>query len=195
MGHSRALVAAGAAVLALNLGAVAPRAARADVQACTVIPVELLDKLDSGTAQVGDRFHFRAIDTVLTHDEVLIAKGTVGYGLITFVQAAAAHARPGQLMPEARYFALPHNKEYQVTVDYNATHVGKNGNAPGIVGAAPIPFLGVAVGAFNYFHPGSNITIPIGFQFAVMPVGSLGGTTPCQEVQPGIPQTGAPGGQ
>ena len=186
-GVRRCAIAVGVTAVAVAAMLASPPRASAELQACTVIPVELLDRLDSATAQVGDRFHFRTIDTVLTHDRVLIPKGTIGYGLITYVQAAGAHAKPGQLMPEARYFALPHNKEYQITVDYNATHTGKTGDAPGIVGAAPIPFLGVAVGAFNYFHPGSNITIPIGFQFAVMPVGSLGVNVPCQEVQPGIP--------
>jgi hypothetical protein len=166
-----------------------PAPASADVPACTVIPVELLDTLDSGKVHVGDHFHFRSLDTVVTHDQVTIEKGTIGYGLITWVQAAGAHAKAGELMPEARYFALPERRQYQVTIDYNASHKGSNRDAPGIVGAAPVPFLGVAVGAFNYLHAGANVVVPKGFVFAVMPVGSLGGETQCMEVEPNM---GAP---
>ena len=35
----------------------------------------------------------------------------------------------------------------------------------------PIPFVGLAVGAFNYFHAGSNVVVPVGYRFAVTPVG------------------------
>ena len=169
-----------------------PRHAAAELPACTVIPVELVDTLDSGKLHVGDHFHFRALDTVLTHDRVLVPEGTVGYGLITWVQAAGPHAKAGELMPEARYFALPHGRQYQVTVDYNATHKGSNRNAPGAIGAIPIPFLGVAMGAFDYFHAGSNVVIPKGYIFAVMPVGSLGGAPACMEVEPAVVGTPAP---
>ena len=178
-----------AASLLAALATLAASEGRAELPACTVIPVELLDTLDSGKAQVGDHFHFQALDTVVTHDRVTVEKGTVGYGMITWVQSAGAHAKAGELMAEARYFALPHNRQYQVTVDYNAAHRGSNRNAPGLVGAAPVPFLGVAVGAFNYFHAGANVVIPRGYIFAVMPVGSLGGAPKCEEVQPGIPDS------
>lgn len=143
---------------------------------CSSIPVELLDRLDSGKAKLGDRVRFKAIETVVTEDHVTIHRGTMGYGVIEYVAAAGAHAKPGALVLEARYFLLPHAEEYQVAVDAQASseiHSGSNRNAPGIVGAVPIPFMGVFVGAFNYFHAGANVVIPIGYRFAVTPVGDL----------------------
>jgi hypothetical protein len=162
-----------------------PIPARADVPACTTIPVELIDKLDSAQARLGDRFRFRAIDSVLTRDRVKINAQTVGYGLVTYVQAAGAHARPGELLIEARYFALANGRQYQVTVDASSAHSGSNGNAPGIVGAVPVPLIGAAVGAFNYFHAGKNVTIPTGYQFAVTPVGDLSKKPNCLRVPTG----------
>lgn len=156
--------------------------AGADVPSCTTIPVELLDKVDSGSAKLGDRVRFRAIDTVLTRDRVKIPASTIGYGLVSFVQAAAAHARPGELLIEARYFDLAKGKKYQVTVDSSTAHNGSNGNAPGIVGAVPVPLFGAAVGAFNYFHAGKNVTIPTGYQFGVTPVGDLSKKSSCLRV-------------
>jgi predicted ribosome-associated RNA-binding protein Tma20 len=143
---------------------------------CASIPVELLDKLDSGKAKLGDRVRFKAIETVVTQDHETIQRGTMGYGVIEYVTAAGAHAKPGALVVEARYFLLPHGQQYQVTVDAQASseiHSGSNRNAPGIVGAVPLPFMGVVVGAFNYFHAGSNVVVPAGYRFAVTPVGEL----------------------
>jgi hypothetical protein len=155
-----------------------------ELPACNTIPVELVDKLDSGTAHVGDRFRFRAIDTVLTRDRVRITSGTIGYGLVTYASAAGAHAKAGTMLVEARYFALPKGRQYQVTIDTEISHSGSNRNAPGIVGAIPVPFMGVAVGAFNYFHAGSNVTVPTGYHFNVTPVGSLGSDPNCLWVAP-----------
>lgn len=159
--------------------------ARADVPACTSIPVELVDKLDSASAKLGDPFRFRAIDSVLTRDRVKIVAGTVGYGLVTYVQSAGAHARPGALLIEARYFALSKGRRYQVTVDATSAHSGSSGNAPGIIGAVPVPLVGVAVGAFNYFHAGKNVTIPAGYRAAVTPVGDLAKKSTCVRVATG----------
>lgn len=173
--------------VAVCLGGIAgrPIPARADVPACTTIPVELVDKLDSASAKLGDRFRFRAIDTVLTRDRVKVVARTVGYGLVTYVQSAGAHARAGELLIEARYFALAKGRQYQVTVDASSAHSGSNGNAPGIVGAVPVPLVGVAVGAFNYFHAGKNVTIPAGYRFAVTPVGDLAKDANCVRVTTG----------
>jgi len=149
---------------------------------CASIPVELLTRLDSGKAKVGDRFRFKAIDTVVTEDGVPIRAGTIGYGLVEYVSAAGAHAKPGGLVLEARYFLIAKRAQYQVSVDALASselHSGSNRNAPGIVGAVPVPLVGVAVGAFNYFHAGSNVVIPVGYRFAVTPVGELSKARQC----------------
>jgi hypothetical protein len=143
---------------------------------CASIPVELMDKIDSAKAAAGDRFRFRAIETVVLPDRTRIERGTTGYGVVEYASPAGAHAKPGQLVLEARYFTAPHATDLQVTVDAAASselHSGSTGNAPGIVGAVPIPFVGIAVGAFNFFHAGKNVTIPVGYRFAVTPVGDL----------------------
>ena len=149
---------------------------------CSSIPVELLDDLNSGKVKTGDRFKFRALETVVTGDKTTIHAGTFGFGLVEYVTPAGAHGHPGGFLLEARYFALPHGREYEVTVDALATnelHSGTTHNAPGIANAVPLPFIGLVVGAFNYFHAGGNVDVPAGYRFAVTPVGDLGSDIRC----------------
>jgi len=153
---------------------------------CSSVPVELLDDLNSGKVKTGDRFKFRALETVETSDKTIIHAGTIGLGLVEYAVPAGAHARPGAFLLEVRYFMLPHGRQYQVTVDTLATnelHSGSTGDAPGIAGAIPVPFVGLVVGAFNYFHAGSNVDVPAGYRFAVTPVGDLAGPQCIPEFQ------------
>jgi hypothetical protein len=175
------------AALLLATFALAARGARAENDPppppCSTIPVELLDPIDSANAKVGDRFRFRALETVVTSDQAKIERGTLGYGVVELASPAGAHARPGELLLEARYFVLPRERIYQVTVDTAASteiHSGSTRNAPGMVGVLPVPFVGIAVGAFNYFHAGSNVTVPVGYHFAVTPVGDLAKDRRCR---------------
>lgn len=149
---------------------------------CSSIPVELLDDLNSGTVKTGDHFKFRALETVVTGDKTTIHAGTIGLGLLEYVTPAGAHGHPGGFLLEARYFMLPHGREFQVTVDALATnemHSGSTRNAPGIANAVPLPFIGLVVGAFNFLHAGANVDVPPGYRFAVTPVGDLGNDTRC----------------
>jgi len=82
---------------------------------------------------------------------------------------------------EPRYIEAPHGP-YQVAIDSVASTAlqnGGSGNVAAGVSSIPVPFIGPAVGAFNYLHAGKNAVIRPGFRFVVVPVGNLARAAPC----------------
>jgi hypothetical protein len=155
----------------------------ARLEACTSIPVELTDTLDTGRARTGDIFHFRTIDTIVPSAKVTIPRNSAGYGVVAFAAAAGAHGKGGALIIEARYIDVPRRGQYQVTIDSIATSAVLNGNTGNVasgLGILPLPFVGTAVNAFNYLHAGKNAVVKPGTRFTVVPVGDLRTRRPCQ---------------
>jgi hypothetical protein len=143
---------------------------------CSAIPVELTDTLDTATVRTGDIFHFRTIDTIVPIDNVKVPRYATGYGLVAFASPAGAHGKSGSLIIEARYVNVPGHGQYQVAIDSVATSAvldGRSGNVASGVGLLPLPFVGTAVGAFNYLHAGKNAVVAAGTRFVVVPVGNL----------------------
>lgn len=143
---------------------------------CSAIPVELSDTLDTATVQTGAIFHFRTIDTIVPIDNVYVPRNATGYGLVVFASPAGAHGKSGSLIIEARYIDVPGRGQYQVSIDSIATAStfnGRTGNVASGVGLIPLPFVGTAVGAFNYLHAGKNAVVAAGTRFVVVPVGNL----------------------
>jgi len=141
---------------------------------CASIPVVLVDALDSGKVRAGATFRFRTIDTIVAGN-VTLPGNAIGYGIVSYASAAGAHGKGGELLVEARYIDLGPRGPYQVMIDSVATAAnrsGSTGNVSAGVGGV-IPYVGVAVGAFNFLHAGKNAVIRAGFRFVVVPVGSL----------------------
>lgn len=137
-----------------------------------VVVVQTTQDVDSATARAGDYFGFQTINAVTVGNRIVIPSKTPGYGIISVAAAASAHGQPGTLLLDPRYFKLSGGRKLSVVLDHNAADPqksGSSGNAPGYLGAIPIPGVGAAIGAFNYFHHGKNITVPKGTIFAVFP--------------------------
>lgn len=175
---SRVVLSAGVLVALLRLVAVPSTAATPSpppLPPCTTIPVVLVDTLDTAKARTGDVFRFRTIDTILAPGNVRIPGNALGYGVVTYASAAGPHGKGGDMVVEARYVQLPH-EQYEVTIDSVASSLvqsGSTGNVSPGVAAVPLPFVGTAIGAFNYFHAGKNAVIRSGSRFVVIPVRDL----------------------
>ena len=186
--HTRALRVIGVGMLILGF-AIGQRVVRAatpqptpEAEACTVITVQLLDTLDTAKVHTGDVFRFETIATTVDTENVTVPRNSTGYGLVTYASPAGAHGKGGDLIIEARYLTLQSRGQYQVAIDSNASAAkqsGASGHVSSNVGAVPIPFVGTAVGAFNYFHAGRNAVITAGTRFVVVPVGDLAATKRC----------------
>jgi hypothetical protein len=164
------------ALLAFALIVVPSRPARAanslGILACTVVAVQMMDDVDSAQALPGDFFRFETINAVTKGNRIVIPARTMGYGLVAVASPAGRGGRPGTLVLEPRYFILPNHQHLGVVLDHNSSDMERSGatnNAPGYLGAIPVPGVGAAVGIFNYFHNGKNIEVKKGAVFVVFP--------------------------
>jgi hypothetical protein len=170
-------VALGAALIPAAASArVEPTPLASEPPACTLILVQLDGRIDSANAHAGDVFRFHSIDTIVTSDGVTIPNNTRGYGIVAFASSAGAHGKPGDLIVEARYLDVAEHGPYHVMIDalsQTSRATGPTGNAAPALSAIPLPFVGAAIGAFDYFHAGKNAVIASGTRFDVVPVDNL----------------------
>jgi hypothetical protein len=164
--------AAAAGVLAVALATIAPPARAVQLEPCTVVAVEMMDSIDSSDARPGDFFRFQTINAVTQGNKLVIPQRTEGYGIVSIAVPAGKQGRSGTLVLEPRYLVLPGGTHLGVVINHNTDPLQKSGasdNAPGYLGAIPIPGVGAAIGLFNYFHDGKNIEVPRGTVFTVFP--------------------------
>jgi hypothetical protein len=139
---------------------------------CTVIAVQMMDTVDSTDARPGDFFRFETINAVTSGAAVVIPARTMGEGVVAVASPAGRNARAGTLVLEPRYLMLPGGKHLGVVLNHNTASLVESGAAdaiPGYLGVIPVPGVGVAIGAFNYFRKGKNIVVTRGTTFTVFP--------------------------
>ena len=137
---------------------------------CGVIAVQMMDSIDSSEARPGDFFRFETINAVTSGATIVVPARTMGEGIVAVASPAGRNARPGTLVLEPRYFILPNGRHLGVVINHNTSSLiasGASGGIPVYLGAIPIPGVGVAIGAFNYFRRGKNIVVPRGMAFTV----------------------------
>ena len=142
------------------------------IDPCTVVAVEMIDKVSSADARPGDFFRFQTVNAVTHGTRVVIPARTMGYGIVSIASPAGRGGRAGSLVLEPRYLVLPNGTHLGVVLNHHTSGLdrsGKSGDAPGLLGAIPIPGVGAAVGLFNYFHHGKDIEVDRGTVFTVFP--------------------------
>jgi hypothetical protein len=70
---------------------------RVTVASGTAVPVEVVDKISSATANVGDTFAIQTASDVIVNGWVVIAKGAQGQGEVLSVERAGKHGKAGTL--------------------------------------------------------------------------------------------------
>jgi hypothetical protein len=146
--------------------------ALSSVKPCTVVGVQMVEDVDSASAQPGDFFRFETINAVTAGKKIVIPARTLGYGIVAVASSAGSGGRPGVLVLEPRYLDLPDHARLGVVLDHNASDLqatGKAGGMPGYLGAIPVPMIGAAIGIFNFFHHGKNILVKKGTVFSIFP--------------------------
>ncbi len=142
------------------------------VDPCTIVAVETIDSVDSGKAHPGDFFRFKTINAVTDRTHIVIPAHTLGWGIVAIASPAGKGGHAGTLVLEPRYLVLPSGQKLGVVLDHKPSDLmesGASSSLPGYLGAIPVPGFGAAIGAFNYFHRGKNITVPKGTLFAIFP--------------------------
>ena len=132
----------------------------------------MLETVDSSEARPGDFFRFETVNAVTAGAKVVIPARTLGYGIVAIASPAGRGGHEGTLVLDPRYLVLPSGKHVGVVLNHNTDSLQKSGssnNAPGYLGALPLPGVGAALGVFNYFHRGKNVAVPRGLIFTVFP--------------------------
>lgn len=93
----RTSIVALAAALSVCTTAVSLASTRLVVPGGTPLTIRMSDKIDSGTANVGDSFQFQADDNVVINGYVVVARGAEGRGEVTKVDRAGGNGHPGSL--------------------------------------------------------------------------------------------------
>jgi hypothetical protein len=139
---------------------------------CTIVAVEMMDSVDSSDARPGDFFRFETVNAVTDKQKVVIPARTMGYGVVAIASPAGRSGHAGSLVLEPRYLVMPNGGHVGVVLNHNTDALEKAGaseNIPGYLGALPVPAVGAAIGAFNYFHRGKNVVVPRGLVFTIFP--------------------------
>jgi hypothetical protein len=70
---------------------------RVTVPGGTAVPVQVVGKISSATANVGDTFGIQAASDVVVNGWIVIPKGSEGEGVVAKVDRAGKHGHPGSL--------------------------------------------------------------------------------------------------
>jgi hypothetical protein len=162
----------GATIVALTLVLMPPAARALSLDPCTVIAVEMMEDVDSSDARPGDFFRFETVNAVTSGAKVVIPARTMGEGIVAIASPAGRQSRPGTLVLEPRYLIMPGGGHAGVVLNHKTDSLDKAGSGagiPGYLGAIPLPGVGLAIGAFDYFHHGKNIVVSRGTLFTVFP--------------------------
>lgn len=151
-------VALGAA-LSLSLVANAFASTRITVPGGTPVTIRMVDTLDSGTANVGDTFEFKADDNVVINGYVVIARGAAGHGEVTKVDRAGNHGHAGSLGIQLDYVYAVDGEKIRLDTDSKTTAGEDRKGASSTATIIGYATLGVGGLFAHNFVKGRNITL------------------------------------
>jgi hypothetical protein len=159
--------------------------ARATKVCAYAIAAEMLDRVASASARVGDAFRFRTTEEMTLEDGQTIPAGTLGYGIVRDASAAGRHNHNGDIALEPRYLIVekPDGGATRIDVAMNPTLPLSYSPEVGVIekglSHVPLPVPGLLITGVNTVRWGKNITLGPGFTFSVLPVGNLARSPVC----------------
>lgn len=139
----------------------------------------MVDRVDSRYARAGGTFRFRTTQDAKFDGGENVPKGTTGYGVVRFADAAGPRSHDGALALEPRYLVVPtrDGRSERLEVTMNPTLPAMwTPREPLLQQAAskvPLPLPGIAITAMNAMKWGRNITLGPGFTFSILPITNL----------------------
>lgn len=122
----------------------------------TMLQAELIQGVNSGRNNVGDRVIFKFIENLVVNGVVVMQKGTTGESVVKSVKRAGSWGKGGGIELEAKSAKTLNNVEVPLSLDTK-----KYGGGQAMV----VPWL--LVGVFSGFVRGKNQDIPAGTKFTV----------------------------
>lgn len=153
------LMTAAAAFTMAVLPLIALAGTRVTIPGGTPINIRMVDTIDSGNANVGDTFEFKADEDVVVNGYVVIARGAEGVGEVTKVDRAGTHGHPGSLGIQLDYIYAVDGEKIRLSTT-NKTEVGEQrkgaASTATIIGYATLGIGGLFA---HNFVKGRNITL------------------------------------
>lgn len=95
----------------------------------TIVTIQLLQDISSGTANVGDILLFETSEPVIIGDKVVVQKGAKVTGKVTEAAPRKGLGKAGKLNFSIDYLNLPNGKVIKLTSELKATGKNKTGAA------------------------------------------------------------------
>jgi hypothetical protein len=151
------------ALLPLSVSA----ANRITIPGGTPVPIRMVDSIDSGSANVGDTFEFKADDNVVVNGYVVIARGAEGRGTVASVDRAGGHGHAGHLGLNFDYvYAVDGEKIRLDSVKKNKNGEGNAGASSTATIASTLLLGPIGLFAHNWVK-GKNVTVDSSKTFTV----------------------------
>jgi hypothetical protein len=144
------------------------------------IPATMVDSVKSATAYPGQIFRWK-ITVTARIDDVLVPKGTIGYGVVREVSAASNRDRNGSLELEMRDIYYD-GQTLQVMADPRETGVWAPAKTLEQRAEGYVPIPGIVRTAVNEVRHGRNVTIGPGLTFHILSFPDPRTTSPCHKV-------------
>jgi hypothetical protein len=145
----------------------ASAATRITIPGGTAVPIRLVDSIDSGSANVGDTFEFKADDNVVVNGYVVVARGAEGRGTVSSVERAGGHGHAGNLGLKFDYvYAVDGEKIRLEGVKKNKNGEGNAGASSTATIAGTLLLGPIGLFAHNWVK-GKNVTVDSSKVFTV----------------------------
>lgn len=132
---------------------------RVAVPGGTAVPVRMVDTIDSGSANAGDTFEFKADDNVVVNGYVVIARGAEGRGEVVSVERAGGHGHQGNLSVKFDYVYAVDGEKIRLDSVRKNKQGESNAGASSTATIASTLLLGpVGLFAHNWVK-GKNVTL------------------------------------
>lgn len=140
----------------------------------------MIDTMTTAHSWPGERFRFKTTAPVI-HDGINIPEGTMGWGIVRYVQHARTHNRGGLIVLEPRILSLA-SGEINVMGDPReaAEFAPAYTLAEEGLGMAPLGLIGTV---FNEARYGREVTLGPGFNFHIILVDDIAEKAPCTQHQ------------
>jgi hypothetical protein len=146
--------------------AIVARGEAQPLEPCPTVNASVVATIDTKLVKPGEVFRFTTLAPVTVGTQT-IGAGTPGAGLIEVMDHSKGNGRPGYLILDARYLALPDGTHVPVALvpgtdgrSFAAVGAGTS-NAPGILNFIPY-YVSTAAGVYNFFHHGKDAAVTAG---------------------------------
>ncbi len=133
----------------------------------TLVKIRMLNHVDSGKNEVGDKVRFRVVEDVKINGRIVIPAGLEAEGEVTEVTSAGRLGRDGRLVIDFGQLTTLDGLKVPVKIDERATEENRSLELAAGASMAGVLLLGPIGLVSGYFIRGQDVKIPAATEFYV----------------------------